>query len=178
MSVDEHKGFAPQPVALRVAVVTASDSRTPENNEGGHLLATLATGAGFAVADEVILRENPAQISDYLRALVAGSKAGKLDGVLITGGTGVAGRDSTIEALAPLLDKMLPGFGELFRMLSFAEIGAAAMLSRAMAGTAGTVALFAMPGSPAGVRLAMERLIIPELPHLVGQLRRERHHHG
>lgn len=178
MAVEEHKGFAPPPVTLRVAVVTASDSRTPENNEGGRLLATLSSDAGFAVAHDIILRENPAQIRDHLRLLIDGSKAGKLDGVLITGGTGVAGRDSTIEALAPLLDKTLPGFGELFRMLSFAEIGAAAMLSRAMAGTAGAVALFAMPGSPAGVRLAMERLIVPELPHLVGQLRREHHHHG
>ena len=125
-------------------------------------------------------------------ARAAGDSTPSMTGktVLITGGTGVSGRDSTVEAVTSLLEKPLPGFGELFRMLSFAEIGAAAMLSRAIAGTAGATALFAMPGSPAGVRLAMERLIIPELAHLVGQLRRHRelavstggpghgHHHG
>lgn len=182
MSVEEHKGFAPSPSSLRVAVVTASDSRTPENNEGGRLVSALAAQAGWSVVADDILREEPAALAQHLRALLDGSKAGTLDAVLITGGTGVAGRDGTVEALTPLLQKTLPGFGELFRMLSFAEIGAAAMLSRAVAGTAGTVALFAMPGSPAGVRLAMERLIVPELAHLVGQLRRQRgerhHHHG
>ena len=132
MAVEEHKGFAPPPVTLRVAVVTASDSRTPENNEGGRLLATLSSDAGFAVAHDIILRENPAQIRDHLRLLIDGSKAGKLDGVLITGGTGIADRDATVEALAGLLEKRLDGYGELFRMLSFAEIGPAAMLSRAI----------------------------------------------
>jgi len=97
---------------------------------------------------------------------------GEADAVLLTGGTGLARRDSTVEAVTALLDKRIDGYGELFRMLSFAEIGAAAMLSRAVAGTVGRVALFLMPGSPAGVRLAMERLILPELSHVVGELRR------
>jgi molybdenum cofactor biosynthesis protein B len=183
VSVEQHKGYAPDKGELRVTVVTASDSRTLENDEGGALVQVLAQQAGFRIAGRQVLREEPALI----RAAVAASiESGDTDAVLITGGTGLSGRDSTVEAVAPLLEKTLPGFGELFRMLSFAEIGAAAMLSRAFAGSARATAVFAMPGSPAGVRLAMERLIIPELPHVVGQLRRGResakhahgHHHG
>jgi molybdenum cofactor biosynthesis protein B len=103
-----------------------------------------------------------------VRTLAAG---GQIDAVFLTGGTGVSARDGTVEAIAPLLDRQLDGFGELFRMLSFAEVGAAAMLSRALGGTVGPVAVFAMPGSPAAVQLALPRLILPELAHLVGQLR-------
>ncbi|HEY2899940.1 MAG TPA: MogA/MoaB family molybdenum cofactor biosynthesis protein [Polyangia bacterium] len=184
MSVEQHKGYAPAKSDLRVAVITASDSRTLDNDEGGALVQALAEEAGFRIAGRQVLREEPATIRAAVAALI---ESGNTDAVLLTGGTGLSGRDSTIEALAPLLEKTLPGFGELFRMLSFAEIGAAAMLSRAFAGSAGGIAVFAMPGSPAGVRLAMARLIIPELPHVVGQLRRGRepgprpqghHHHG
>ena len=171
VSVREHHSLSPAAAAVRVAVVTASDSRTPDTDQGGALVRALAEAAGFSIAGSLLLREDPLVVREKVAALIAG---GTVDAVLITGGTGVSGRDGTVEAVTPLLEKTLPGFGELFRMLSFAEIGAAAWLSRAFAGTAGKVAVFAMPGSPAGVRLAMERLIVPELPHLVGQLRR--HH--
>jgi molybdenum cofactor biosynthesis protein B len=171
VSVEQHKGYAPAKGDLRVAVITASDSRTLENDEGGGLVQALAEQAGFGVASRQVLREEPAVIRAAVAALISD---GTTDAVLLTGGTGLAGRDSTIEAVAPLLEKALPGFGELFRMLSFAEIGSAAMMSRAFAGSARGTAVFAMPGSPAGVRLAMARLIIPELPHVVGQLRRDR----
>jgi molybdopterin adenylyltransferase len=175
VSADDHKSYAPAGADLRIAVVTASDSRTAETDEGGRLVRALAEASGFRVIASAILREDPAQIRKAVADLVDGGGA---DAVLVTGGTGVAGRDSTVEAVMPLLEKDLPGFGELFRMLSFGEIGAAAMLSRAFAGTRGQAALFAMPGSPAAVRLAMEKLIIPELPHLVGQLRRREGEHG
>ena len=96
----------------------------------------------------------------------------EIDCVLVSGGTGVAPRDRTVETIRPLLDKELPGFGELFRALSFEEVGPASMLSRALAGTAGRTAVFVMPGSTGAVRTALERLILPELAHLIGQLRR------
>jgi len=175
VSVDEHKSYAPAGADLRIAVVTASDSRTTDTDEGGRLVRALAEQAGFRVTTTAIVREDPGLIRRTVAELIEGGSA---DAVLVTGGTGLAGRDGTVEALAPLMEKTLPGFGELFRMLSFAEIGGAAMLSRACAGTRGAVAIFAMPGSPAGVRLAMERLIIPELPHVLGQLRRRDDHAG
>jgi len=154
--------------------VTASDSRTPETNEGGRLVVELAERAGFVIAGQSLLADD----SEVIRAAVKGVvERGEADAVLLTGGTGLARRDSTVEAVTALLDKRIDGYGELFRMLSFAEIGAAAMLSRAVAGTVGRVALFLMPGSPAGVRLAMERLILPELSHVVGELRRTGAHH-
>jgi molybdenum cofactor biosynthesis protein B len=181
VSVQEHKAHASARDALRVALITASDSRTPKSDEGGALMRALAEQAGLQVVSTLLLREDPGVLRDNVSRLL---QSGEADAILITGGTGVSGRDSTVEAVTPLLEKPLPGFGELFRMLSFAEIGAAAMLSRAIAGTTGQTALFAMPGSPAGVRLAMERLIVPELAHLIGQLRRHReapgagHGHG
>jgi molybdopterin adenylyltransferase len=175
VSVEEHKSYAPTGADLRIAVVTASDSRTTETDEGGRLVRALAEQAGFRVTASAIVREEPELIRKVVAEMI---DAGGADAVLVTGGTGLSGRDGTVEALAPLMEKTLPGFGELFRALSFAEIGAAAMLSRACAGTRGAVALFAMPGSPAGVRLAMERLIVPELPHLLGQLRRRDGHPG
>ena len=159
------------PLELRVALLTVSDSRTPATNQGGRLLRRLAEEAGFSVTGEALLPDEP----DLLRARVSewATSAGEAgpDAVLITGGTGLSPRDGTPEAIAPLFDRRLPGFGELFRVLSFQEIGAAAMLSRAEAGAIGAVAVFLLPGSPAAVELAMRRLIAPELAHLVGQLR-------
>lgn len=170
MAVSEHRSLAPSAGSIRVAVISVSDSRTLENDEGGALIEALAGQAGFEAAGRELLRDEPDIVQGRVRALVA---AGAVDVILLTGGTGVAPRDGTIEAVAPLFERRLDGFGELFRMLSFAEIGPAAMLSRACAGIAGGVAIFALPGSPAGVRLALERLILPELGHLVGQLRRQ-----
>jgi molybdenum cofactor biosynthesis protein B len=161
VGVDDHKAHAPPATAIRVFIVTASDSRTPETNQGGQLVRELAQAAGFAIAGETLLPDD----RDAIRQTLSGV---------------IARRENTVEAVAGLLEKRIDGYGELFRMLSFAEIGAAAMLSRAIAGTIGRVAVFAMPGSPAGVRLAMERLIVPELAHVVGELsRRGGHkHHG
>lgn len=174
MSVHEHRSHAPAAEALRVAVVTVSDTRSPATDEGGALARSLCESAGMTIADQGIVPDDIPRIAERVRSLAA---SGLADAILVTGGTGLADRDVTVEALAPLFDKTIPGYGELFRSLSFAEIGAAAMLSRAVAGVIGHVAVFTLPGSPAGVRLALERLILPELGHVVGQLRRHRHKH-
>ena len=172
--VDHHKSLAPSAAALRVALVTASDSRTPDTNEGGRVLRRLIEEAGFAVASEDLLVEEPAA----LREAVA-RRARESDAVIVTGGTGIGPRDRTPDAVGPLFDRRMPGFGELFRTLSFQEIGPAAMLSRADAGVVGGALVFLLPGSPAAVELAVRRLIAPELNHAVGQLRRGTHHdHG
>ena len=173
-AADEHRSLSPAAGALRVAILTASDSRSPDTNQGGQLLRALADAAGFEVVDQALLREEPAILRDHVAALARGAR---VDAVLITGGTGLSPRDRTPEAVAPLFERRLEGFGELFRMLSFQEVGAAAMLSRADAGVVGGMLVFLLPGSPAAVRLAMERLIVPELAHAVGQLRRS-HAHG
>ncbi len=168
---ERHRAAAPTASKIRVALVTASDSRTPATNEGGRILRGLVEEAGFVVVEEALLPEDPAALRARVEGLARPTIA---DAVLITGGTGIAPRDRTPEAIAPLFEQRLPGFGELFRMLSFQQIGAAAMLSRAEAGVVGGVLVFLLPGSPAAVELAMQRLIVPELAHLVGQLRRGR----
>ena len=149
--------------SVACAVLTVSDSRTAENDIGGGLIRELLLSSGHMVHSQSIVPDDPAQVRRMLEALRddAGCAA-----VLITGGTGIASRDTTYEAVIELLDKRLDGFGELFRLLSYEEIGAAAMLSRAVAGVMGGTAVFAMPGSPAAVRLAMEKLILPELGHI------------
>jgi molybdenum cofactor biosynthesis protein B len=167
--VAHHKALSPAPADIRVAVITASDSRTPATNEGGRLLRRLLEEAGFRIVADLLLTEEP----DALRATVTRAIGeAPADVLLITGGTGLAPRDRTPDAIAPLFERRLPGFGELFRMLSFQEIGAAAMLSRADAGVIGGALVFLLPGSPAAVELAMRRLILPELAHAIGQLRR------
>jgi molybdenum cofactor biosynthesis protein B len=173
VSVHEHKASAPPAETIRVNVVTVSDTRTAETDHGGQVAVELCRGAGFLVVGGAILPDDLGRVRNHVAAL-AGD--GDLHAVLVTGGTGLAPRDTTTEALAPLFERTLPGFGELFRALSFAEIGPAAMLSRAMAGTIGALVIFTLPGSPGGVRLALERLIIPELPHIVAQLRGRSHH--
>jgi molybdenum cofactor biosynthesis protein B len=174
MSVAEHKALSPSVRDLRVALLTASDSRTAGDDEGGRLLKQLCVEAGFAVVDEALLREEPTILRAHVAALAA---SGSIDAVLVTGGTGIAPRDQTPEAVGGLFERRLEGFGELFRALSFSEIGPAAMLSRADAGVVGGALVFLLPGSPAAVRLAMQRLIVPELAHAVGQLRRGAHGH-
>ena len=125
--------------------------------------------AGHAVSERVILKDDP----DAIREAVLGSLGNpEVDAIIVTGGTGVSPRDVTPDTIEPLLQKVLTGFGELFRMLSFEEIGAAAVLSRTLAGTAERTVVYVMPGSSAAVRLAMDRLILPELAHVVGQLQR------
>jgi molybdenum cofactor biosynthesis protein B len=165
---EQHKATAPAAREIRVALVTASDSRTPATNEGGWTLRRLIEEAGFRVVDEALVAEEP----ETLRTQVTSrADAGTADALLITGGTGFAPRDRTPDVIGPLFERRLPGFGELFRMLSFQEIGAAAMLSRAEAGVLGGMWVFLLPGSPAAVELAVRKLIAPELPHLVGQIR-------
>jgi molybdenum cofactor biosynthesis protein B len=162
MSVREHREQAQQ--SLRVAVLTVSDTRTLENDLGGNLIQSLLEQAGHQVSDRRIVQDECQAIRVVAKGLL---EAPQVDALLVTGGTGLAARDQTTEAIEALYDAMIPGYGELFRMLSYQEIGAAAMLSRASGGRHGKQVVLTMPGSPAGVQLAMEKLIVPELPHLV-----------
>jgi len=166
-SVAEHKAHAPAAVACYV--LTVSDSRTPETDAGGRAIRELLTAAGHRVAGHTVVRDEPAEVTARVREQLADPRA---QVIITTGGTGITSRDGTFEAIDGLLEKRLDGFGELFRMLSFEEIGAAAMMSRATAGTAARKAIFVLPGSPHAVRLAMTRLILPELGHVVQQLNR------
>lgn len=163
----EHRAEGPQ--SLRLAVVTVSDTRTIETDTSGALIVELAEAAGHVVAAREIIPDEP----DRMRPLLESYRdRGDLHAALLTGGTGISTRDQTFETVAALLTKPLPGYGELFRMLSYAEIGPAAMLSRALGGLAGGLVVLVMPGSRAAVRLAMEKLILPELPHLVREARK------
>jgi molybdenum cofactor biosynthesis protein B len=160
----EHQAEAP--ARVRLAVVTASDTRGEAEDESGRYLRQVAAAAGHEVAFYRVVADEPAAIRGALEAAAAaGAQA-----ILVNGGTGIARRDRTFEAVTCLLEKRLDGFGELFRMLSFEEIGSAAMLSRAVAGTWGGRAVFSVPGSRAAVRLAWERLIGPELGHVLREL--------
>ena len=167
MSQAEHKAHAPTSVACYV--LTVSDTRTPETDTGGQAIRDLLDGGGHLVSGHAIVRDEPEQVAAHITRQLADSRT---QVIITTGGTGITSRDGTYEAVDRLLEKRLDGFGELFRMLSFQEIGPAAMLSRAMAGTAARTAIFVLPGSPAAVRLAMTRLILPELGHVVQQLSR------
>jgi molybdenum cofactor biosynthesis protein B len=167
-SADAHRASAAH-LTGACAVLTVSDTRTPETDEGGRRIAEALEDAGHRVVDRALVRDEPAAIEDRL---VAWLEAGEVEVIVTTGGTGISLRDTTVEVVERLLGKRLEGFGELFRMLSHREIGAAAMLSRATAGLAGRTAVFALPGSPAAVRLALDELILPELPHLLRELRR------
>lgn len=165
MSHLEHQAQAPRSVACYV--LTVSDTRTPDTDASGRAIRDLLASAGHTISGHAIVRDDPAQVAAAVRAQLA---APGTDVIVTTGGTGVTSRDSTFEALDALLEKRLDGFGELFRMLSFQEIGPAAMLSRATAGTAARKAVFILPGSEHAARLAMTRLIVPELGHLIQQL--------
>jgi len=154
---------------VRIFVVTASDTRTEAEDGSGAFLRAAAAAAGHAIAGYRIVKDEPAAI----RAALDEAAAAGADAVLVNGGTGIAARDRTYEAVAALLEKRIDGFGELFRMLSFEEIGAAAMLSRAVAGVWGGRAVFSVPGSEAAVRLAWEKLIGPEIGHVVRELRKD-----
>jgi molybdenum cofactor biosynthesis protein B len=167
MSTETHRAAAP--ARIRCAVLVISDTRTLDTDTGGRAIADLLTAEGHVVSGRRIFKDDPAPVAEAIRQL---ADSGLVDAVLTTGGTGITHRDSTFEAIDGLLDKRLPGFGELFRMLSFEQIGAAAMLSRACAGTCGRTIVIALPGSEKAVRLAMTRLILPELGHLVAEVRR------
>lgn len=161
-SPQAHKQSAP--TQLRFSVVTISDTRTLETDHSGNLLCESLTAAGHTLVSRCIVRDEALEIAAKVCEL---SAAQSVEVLLLTGGTGISPRDRTPEAVGPLLDIELPGFGEVFRMLSYAEIGAATMLSRAMAGRRGGVLIFCLPGSQAAVRLAVDKILIPELPHLV-----------
>lgn len=157
----EHREKAKR--SLRVGVVTISDTRTLETDKSGQLLVDRFSSSGHEVAFRQIV---PDEIAD-IRATVLAVQSLDLDALLLTGGTGVAPRDRTPEAIEPLLDVKLPGFGELFRMLSYEEIGAASMLSRALAGRVGRLLIFCLPGSTNAVRLAIDKLLLSDLAHIV-----------
>ena len=163
----EHKAQAP--VAVRCAVVTVSDTRTLETDTGGQAVLDRLTSAGHGIVERHLVPDEPERMSPLLQQLCDRED---VDVVLLTGGTGIGRRDQTYETVAGLLTKPLLGYGELFRMLSYQEIGPAAMLSRAVGGLVGRTVVLTMPGSPAAVRLAMDRVILPELGHLVREARR------
>lgn len=152
--------------AVVCAVVTVSDTRTRETDKGGPLVIERLQEAGHHVSGYEIVPDDPFRIRAHVESLCAKS----VDAIVLTGGTGIAARDNTYEAILPLIEKRLDGFAELFRMLSFEEIGPAAILSRALAGTRGKAIIFSLPGSPGAVQLAMDRLILPVLSHAVGLL--------
>lgn len=160
----QHEHHAADAKVVRCAAITISDTRTTANDSGGQLLAELVEGAGHVVVVRQIVPDEPAAIAPLVTELAENAS---IDAVLMTGGTGITARDQTCETVSALLTKPLPGYGELFRMLSYEEIGPAAMLSRAVGGVVGQTIVLTMPGSPAAVRLAMEQLILPQLGHLV-----------
>jgi molybdenum cofactor biosynthesis protein B len=164
---EEHKASAPKSVGC--FVLTISDTKTPDTDTSGTVIRELLRAAGHRVIESAIVRDEPAEVARIVRQACARDDVGA---VLMTGGTGITSRDSTYEAVEALLDKRLPGFGELFRMLSYQEIGAAAMLSRAQMGIHARRIVVSMPGSPNACRLAVEKLVIPELPHLVREVSR------
>lgn len=145
-----------------------SDTRTEATDTSGRAIAELLTSGGHLVAGRAIVKDEPAEVAAFVLKHVSGDAA---DVVITTGGTGLTSRDSTYEAIAALLDKQLDGFGELFRMLSYQDIGPAAMLSRACAGVRRGTVIVALPGSESAVRLALTKLLLPELTHLVQQAR-------
>ena len=154
----------------RCAVVTLSDTRTEATDQSGRRIRELLTGAGHVVTHYQIVPDEPSLLEPLLIGLLAG---GDVDAVLTNGGTGFSRRDQTIPVIQRLLETPLPGFGELFRMLSYPQIGSGAMLSRAVAGVAkGGKLLFAMPGSTGAVELAMTKLVLPEIKHLLHELRK------
>jgi molybdenum cofactor biosynthesis protein B len=152
-----------------VAVLTISDTRTPETDTGGDVVEETMRGAGHEVVARGIVRDEATSIRTQLADLLARSD---VDAVVTTGGTGISGRDTTYEVVERMIEKRLDGFGEIFRMLSYEEIGAAAVLSRAVAGAVGTKLVASLPGSRNAVRLGMEKLLVPEIAHIVFELQK------
>lgn len=167
MSYEEHSALS-KDTPVRCGVVTVSDTRTEATDRSGALIRDLLEGAGFEVTSYRIVADEPQEISECIDIFCE-----RCEAVLISGGTGISRRDTTIEVVGTRLQKTLPGFGEIFRMLSYEEIGAGAMLSRAVAGLYRETLLFSMPGSTNAVRLAVEKLILPELHHLVWEVVRQ-----
>jgi molybdenum cofactor biosynthesis protein B len=165
VSVSEHKSHAPASVPC--FVLTVSDTRTAETDTSGRVIRELLETGGHHVTGSALVRDDPDQVTAIVRKQLA-DPATRV--IITTGGTGITSRDDTFEAVDRLFEKRLTGFGELFRVLSLEQIGSAAFLSRATAGTVGPKAIFVLPGSESAVRLAMTRLIVPELGHVIQQL--------
>jgi molybdenum cofactor biosynthesis protein B len=168
-STDGHRAAAARRI-VQCAVVIVSDSRTAETDESGPLARRLIESAGHAVVHAALLPNDESRVRDETARLIARAD---VDAVILSGGTGLGARDRTVEAVRPLIDKELPGFGELFRWVSYTDqIGTAAMLTRSLAGGAGNTLVVLLPGSKAAVELALTRLLLPEIAHLVHELRR------
>jgi molybdenum cofactor biosynthesis protein B len=165
VSVTDHRNNAP--ATITCFVLTISDTRTEANDTSGDAIVSALLAAGHLVSGRRIVRDEPFVVRNVVM-----EQAGTVDVVITTGGTGLTSRDSTYEAISSVLNKRIDGFGELFRMLSFPEIGSAAMMTRACAGTIGRTAIFSLPGSENAVRLAMGALIVPEIGHVVRELAR------
>jgi molybdenum cofactor biosynthesis protein B len=163
----EHKASAPRSIGCWV--LTVSDTKTPETDTSGQLIRKLLSEAGHQVVGSSIVRDEPKDVQRVIREACANDA---VRAVIVTGGTGITSRDSTYEAIDALLEKRLPGFGELFRSLSYEEIGAAAMMSRAQLGVHARRIVVSLPGSPNACRLALEKLLIPELSHLIREVSR------
>jgi len=164
---DEHRQQAPR--VVRCFVLTVSDTRTEATDTGGRAVAELLEAAGHTISGRALVKDDMSEVRDIVLQQIVSPE---VDVVVTTGGTGITSRDSTYEAVDGLLEKRLDGFGELFRMLSYEQIGPAAMMSRATAGLARGHVVIALPGSEAAVRMAMEKLVVPELGHLVQQARK------
>lgn len=155
------------PMTVNCAVITVSDTRSPETDKSGQLIQQLLLEAGHAITVYTLLKDEPEQIQSQLQAL---GERSDVDAAIFNGGTGIAPRDTTYDALERLLEKTLPGFGEVFRYLSYQEIGSRAIASRAVAGVYQAKLIFSIPGSTGAVKLALKHLILPELVHLISQL--------
>jgi molybdenum cofactor biosynthesis protein B len=170
MTDTEHKAQAPR--SVRCFVLTVSDTRTEATDTSGGAIADLLTLAGHTVVGRSIVRDEPAAVRSLIEQHLSSDRQTGTQVIITTGGTGITSRDSTFEAIDGLLEKRLDGFGELFRMLSYEQIGAAAMMSRAAAGLARGRIVISLPGSESAVRLGIEKLVLPELGHLVQQAQR------
>lgn len=169
MSTQEHKQAAPNQVHCKV--ITVSDTRTEETDKSGKLMMEMLENAGHIISDYIIVKDEAEPIK---KAVLKGCNDPNIDVVLTNGGTGIAKRDVTIETVQSVFEKEITGFGELFRMLSYQEdIGSAALLSRAAAGVLNDKAVFSTPGSTGAVRLAMAKLILPEIGHVVRELKKD-----
>ncbi len=166
MSAEEHRRKAEGQGSVAIAIVTVSDTRTPETDTSGQLIRTLAEAAGHHIVGHRIVKDEPVQVEAALEAFTASDA--RL--IIFNGGTGISQRDRTYDVISRKLEKTLPGFGEIFRMLSYEQVGAAAMLSRATAGVYRNKVVFSTPGSPDAVQLAVEKLILPEIQHLAWEL--------
>ena len=166
MSAEEHRHKAESQGSVPIAIVTVSDTRTLETDTNAQIIRTLAEAAGHRIVGHRIVKDEPVQVEDALEEFT--QTEARL--IVFNGGTGISQRDRTYDVISRKLEKTLPGFGEIFRMLSYDQVGAAAMLSRATAGVYRNKVIFSTPGSPDAVRLAVEKLILPEIQHLAWEL--------